>query len=51
MTTWEVAVIVGCAVIGFIVVSLIIEAVGWKTKRAEGPEYDKRSASSDESSR
>ena len=48
MTTWEVAIIVGCAVIGFIVVSLIIEAVGWKTKRRNDFGNEK-STSGDES--
>jgi DnaJ like chaperone protein len=31
------------------VVSLIIEAVGWKTKRADRPENDEKSTSNDES--
>jgi DnaJ-domain-containing protein 1 len=40
MTPWQVAIIVGCAVIGFIVVSLIVEAAGWKAKPADRPGND-----------
>jgi DnaJ-domain-containing protein 1 len=48
MSSWDVIIIVGCAVGGFILVSLIIEAAGWRTKPAtrQAEDAGKDSASS-----
>jgi DnaJ-domain-containing protein 1 len=40
MTSWEVVVIVGCAVAGFLLVSFIIEVLGSKRKPTDRSEND-----------